>query len=107
MGYFTGFYPYTMLAKLGIEINFLAFLESFLKKIMSVFAVPNGSFVTLYAMFLRLTNSSLFIWVRINHFEARLMVLSQKADAKVLWVAIKLNYFDEEKAKWRLQCLKF
>ena len=42
-----------------------------------------------------------------NHFEARLMVLSQKVDSNVLRVAVQLKYFDEKRAKWRLQCLNF
>ena len=31
----------------------------------------------------------------------------KKSDSKVLRMAILLKYFDEKKAKWRLQCLKF
>ena len=61
-----------------------------------------------YVTFLRLTNSSFCpIWAIMNHFNARLMVVSQKADSKVLKMAIYGSQSTLMKAKWRLQCLKF
>ena len=40
-------------------------------------------------MYFRLTNFSFYlIWARMNHFKARLMVLPQKVDSKVLKMAI-------------------
>ena len=79
------------------------------------FRPPPGSFRVkatqmdcVYVTYFRLTNFSFYlIWARVNFFEVRLMVLSQKLNSKVLRMAIWLNYFDEKKAKWRLQCLKF
>ena len=45
-----------------------------------------------HVTYLRLTNSSFcLIWARMNHFEPRLIVLSQKVDSKVLRMAIKLK----------------
>ena len=37
-----------------------------------------------------------FIWARMNHFEMRLMLLSQKIDSKLLKMASLLKNFDEE-----------
>ena len=42
-----------------------------------------------YVTYVRLTNSTFcLIWATMNHFEARMMVLSQKVDSKVLRMAI-------------------
>ena len=37
-----------------------------------------------------------------NHFEAHLMVSSREVGSKVLRMTIKLKYFYEKKAKWRM-----
>ena len=47
---------------------------------------------------MRLMNSRFFvIWARLDHFEARLMILSQEEDAKILRMASQFKYFDEKK----------
>ena len=63
--------------------------------IFSTLSHPNGLCV---CNVLEITETYL-IWARINHFEARMMVLSQKVDSKVLRMTITLKYFGEKKSK--------
>ena len=44
------------------------------------------------------------IWAKMNHYERRLMVLSQIVDSKLLRIGSQLKKFDEKiKAKWQLK----
>ena len=52
--------------------------------------------------YLKLTNARFcVIWARMDHFEARLMVLSQKVDTNVLRMEIQLKYFNKKNANVR------